>query len=340
MQPIAVTMKRQPETAWLADLPAHAVLDTAARMDAALRRMVKERKAGRECGFPRVKKKFVNESGIYCVGQATEIADREAHVPKIGAIRLRGGDIPEGRLLSARIWRDGNRWMISAQFECNRPEPLPPSDVTIGVDLGVATLITAFDGSTFEEIAAPKHLRKAQKRLRRAQRALSRRRKGSARRRTQARRVGAIHRKVRERRKDLLHQISHRLTAKAGVLKFETLNVKGMGRNRHLALSVADAGMSRLVTLCTTRRIGEGERSSRSIAGFPAVRLVASVVGSIGRCASSRCKRWSASAATSWDVTATRLSTISGIPRNGEPGQRCPSARGDWRSGACSGAGR
>ena len=80
LQPIAVTMKRQPETAWLADLPAHAVLDTAARMDAALRRVVKERKAGRECGFPRVKKKFVNESGIYCVGQATEIADtRGAH---------------------------------------------------------------------------------------------------------------------------------------------------------------------------------------------------------------------------------------------------------------------
>jgi len=269
LQPIAVTMKRQPETAWLADLPAHAVLDTAARMDAALRRMVKERKAGRECGFPRVKKKFVNESGIYCVGQATEIADREAHIPKIGAIRLRGGDIPEGRLLSARIWRDGNRWMISAQFECNRPDPLPPSGVTIGVDLGVATLITAFDGSAFEEIAAPKHLRKAQKRLRRAQRALSRRRKGSARRRTQARRVGTIHRKVRERRKDLLHQISHRLTAKAGVLKFETLNVKGMGRNRHLALSVADAGMSRLVTLCDYKADWRGRRIVKINRWFP-----------------------------------------------------------------------
>jgi putative transposase len=48
----------------------------------------------------------------------------------------------------------------------------------------------------------------------------------------------------------LLHQLSHRLTAKAGVLKIETLNVKGMARNRHLALSVADAGMSRLLTFC------------------------------------------------------------------------------------------
>ena len=34
--------------------------------------MVSEQKAGRGCGFPRPKKKFVNEAGIYCVGQATE----------------------------------------------------------------------------------------------------------------------------------------------------------------------------------------------------------------------------------------------------------------------------
>jgi hypothetical protein len=44
--------------------------------------------------------------------------------------------------------------------------------------------------------------------------------------------------------------VSHRLTAKAGVLKVETLNVRSMARNRHLALSVADTGMSRLVTFC------------------------------------------------------------------------------------------
>jgi Putative transposase DNA-binding domain/Probable transposase len=85
---------------------------------------------------------------------------------------------------------------------------------------------------------------------------------GSARRRAQARRVGAIHRKVRERRKDLLHQLSHRLTAKAGVLKIETLNVKGMARNRHLALCVADAGMSRLLTLtfCAHKADWRGRR--------------------------------------------------------------------------------
>ena len=84
MQPLAVGMKRQPGLEWLADLPAHAVLDTVARMDGALRRMVKLRAAGKQCGFPRPKKKFVNESGIYCVGQATSVAPRTATLPKLG----------------------------------------------------------------------------------------------------------------------------------------------------------------------------------------------------------------------------------------------------------------
>ena len=159
-QPIAVGMKRQPELAWLADLPAHAVLDTVARLDGALRRMISERKAGRECGFPQPKKKFVNESGNYCVGQATSLETRERQrrdnivfearavvLPKISRVRL-GGAVPEKyKVLSARICRDGDRWMLSAQLALPRPKPLPQSDVTVGVDLGVSTLVTAYDGT-------------------------------------------------------------------------------------------------------------------------------------------------------------------------------------------------
>lgn len=269
LQPIAVGMKRQPGLEWLADLPAHAVLDTVARLDGALRRMVTLRKQGQQCGFPRAKKKFVRESGIYCVGQATEVGGREAAVPKLGRVKLRGGDVPEGRLLAARVSRDGERWMLSAQFECARPAPMEPTGITVGGDLGVGTLLTTWDGTEFEDIAAPKPLRKAHKRLRRAQRALSRRKKGAARRRAQAKRVGAIHRRVRNVRQDVLHQVSHRLTAKADVLKLETLNVRGMARNHHLALSVADAGMGRLVAFCAYKAKWRGRRVVEIDPWFP-----------------------------------------------------------------------
>jgi len=260
LQPIAVGMKRQPETAWLADLPAHAVLDAVARMDGALRRMVAERKAGRQCGFPRPKKKFVNESGIYCVGQATEIGAREATVPKIGRIRLRGGDVPQGRLLSARISRDGDRWMLSAQFECARPAPLPETGIRLGIDCGLSSLVTVFDGEGFEKVEPPRPLRKAAKRLRRAQRRLSRRKKGSARRRAQARRVATIHRRVRQVRADCLHKLSHRLTAKGDALTVETLDVRAMSRALRLGKSVADAGIGTLLRQIAYKADWRGRR--------------------------------------------------------------------------------
>jgi putative transposase len=269
LQRLAVKMKATTGTEWIANLPAHAVLDCVARLDGALWTCFKQRKKGKRWGFPKPKKKFVRESGIYCVGQATAFADRCVRVPKMGAIKMRGGKLPEGRLLAARIWRDGSRWMISGQFECARPEPLPASNVMLGIDLGVSTLVTAFDGEGFPiEQPAPRKLRKSLRRLRRAQRRLSARKKGSARRKAQRLRVNAIHRRVREQRNDILHQISHLLTAKAGVIKFETLNVKGMMRS-NLAVSVADAGMSRLVTFCEYKADWRGRRIEKIDSWFP-----------------------------------------------------------------------
>jgi hypothetical protein len=174
--------------------------------------MVNERKAGRDCGFPKAKKKFINEAGIYCVGPA-----------------------------------------ISAQFACDRPEPLPASNIMLGVDLGVSELAVAFDGAAFEDVAAPRHLRKAQKRLRRARRALSRRRKGSASRRAQARRVGVIDRKVRERRKDLLHQISHRLIGRCGEGRDpgpEPASCPVGGRRRHESAGLQGRLAGRRIVQC------------------------------------------------------------------------------------------
>ncbi len=78
-----------------------------------------------------------------------------------------------------------------------------------------------------------------------------------------------MRRKLRDRRKEVLHQISHRLTAKADVLKVETLNVRGMAQNQHLALSVADAGMSRLVTLCEYKADWRGREVIKVDPWFP-----------------------------------------------------------------------
>jgi putative transposase len=233
---------------WIADVPANATIQVAADFDTALRRMVRERKAGRRCGFPRRKKRGVRECSIYCANNKTRIAPdlRGVTLPKLGAVKARGLQPIDGRLYAARIRRDGDRWMLSLQFLCERPAPLPPSDTAVAVDLGVNRLATIFDGESFLHITAPRPLRRAERMLKRRQRRLSRRQKGSRRRLDQQRRVAAVHRKTRNRRKEAVHQFTNRLTAKAGSIIIEDLNVRGMARGR-LAKSVNDAALGMVV---------------------------------------------------------------------------------------------
>jgi putative transposase len=240
LQTRVVGMKATHE--WLKEVPAHALLQIAADLDRAVRKMIRDRKAGLQCGFPRYKKRFVREASIYCVNQRTSIDDnlRVVRLPKIGRVHCRGLRAINGRVLGARIVRDGKRWTLAVQAEESSPAPLPPSDTIVAIDLGVKRLATVFDGEKFLHVDAPRPLRKAERLLKRRQRRLSKRIKGSARRRAQVQRVAAVHRKVRNRRKEMVHQLTHRLTAKAGVVVVENLNVKGLASGM-LAKSVRDA---------------------------------------------------------------------------------------------------
>jgi IS605 OrfB family transposase len=202
------------------------------------------------------------------------------------AIRARGGRWPEGEIRSATIRREGGAWVLSVQFDGpppktvkHKPAPVPtdkpvhpdptahngpavdpdvgPETAAVGYDAGLRDLLVGSDGT---RVPVGRNLRKAEKKLRREQRAASRRTrrrlgmenrqgrkrpKSSGERKAHAR-VAATHRQVRRRRSDLLHQTSHRATAKAGIVCVEDLNVAGMARNTHLAKSVADAGLGEL----------------------------------------------------------------------------------------------
>jgi len=132
-----------------------------------------------------------------------------------------------------------------------------PDIEAVGYDAGLKDLLIGSDGT---RTSVGRKLRKAEKKLKREQRKASRRTqrrlamekregrklpKSSGERKAHAR-VAATHRQVRRQRSDLLHQTSHRATAKAGIVCVEDLNLAGMARNKHLAKSVADAGLGEL----------------------------------------------------------------------------------------------
>ena len=131
------------------------------------------------------------------------------------------------------------RWYVTLAVAIGAPEPLEPTGVAVGVDLGVTDFAVTSDG---DKIANPRHLARKARNLARYQRRLARCRKGSANRAKAKMKVARAHRKVRDTRRDFLHRASTRLVCSADTIVIEDLNVSGMVRNRRLARAISDCG--------------------------------------------------------------------------------------------------
>jgi putative transposase len=229
------------ENPWIGELPAH----SSQVISADLTKALKKQKKGK--GFPKFKKKRWGEGSVYLVAASTKFIGNKVKIPKmVDPIKFKGGKLLEGRLLGSRIVRDGNGFRISSMFECEKPVAKEPKVKRVALDVGLKDLAVVFDGQQFEHANTPKFFRKSERLLKRSQRRLSARVKGSNRRLVQLKKVHAVHKRVKNQRKNFLHQLSHKLITKAGEIKMETLNIRGMVQNHHLAKSISDAGMGEL----------------------------------------------------------------------------------------------
>lgn len=181
------------------------------------------------------------------------LEERHLRLPNIGRVRLketcreRGFD---GRVLAATIRRRADRWFVSLTVEREREIVLPQSpreqsDV-VGVDLGLSNAAVIHDGHTTRTIEPQRALRKNLARLRRLDRELARKQKGSANREKAKLQRARLYYRISCQRQDMLHQLSSELARTKRVIVLEDLHARGMQRNKHLALSISDAGMGEL----------------------------------------------------------------------------------------------
>src|SRR5262245_55803869 len=153
-------------------------------------------------------------------------------VPGVGSCRVRLSRPIEGQCKQLRITRRVDGWYALIVCETPKPEALPPTGQTVGVDVGISSFATLSNG---EEIENPRHLKNALSNLQRQQRRLSRKKKGSRRRAKQRVKVTKAHMKVWRCRKDFHHKVSTDLVRRFDAITVEDLNIRGMVRNRHLA---------------------------------------------------------------------------------------------------------
>lgn len=131
------------------------------------------------------------------------------------------------------------RWFVTFAVDVDEPAPLPPTGHTVGVDLGVKDFAVL---STGERIANPRHMARRERGLRRQQRRLARCQRGSNNRSKQVRRIARAHSRVRDARRDFLHQTSTALVRRFDRIAIEDLVVTGLVRNGRLAKTISECG--------------------------------------------------------------------------------------------------
>lgn len=192
-------------------------------------------------GFPKFKSKK-NENQSFRLDGSISVESDHIKLPRIGKLKLAEKDyIPTNcKILSATISRRAGKWFVSVQVEMPDREYSDAKNEVVGIDLGIKTLATCSDGTTYEN---PKALKKNLKRLKRKQKQLSRKKKGSKNYGKAKQKLAKLHYHISNVRKDCLHKITSKIINENQVIVLEDLKVRNMMKNHFLAQSISDVGL-------------------------------------------------------------------------------------------------
>ena len=115
----------------------------------------------------------------------------------------------------------------------------PDESQVWGIDMGVAYFCVDSNGNLIEN---PKHHKKYERQLRIEGRSLSRKVRFSNRWKKQAKRLGLLHHKIANVRKDFLHKESTKFAKQYNTVYVEDLKISNMVRNKNLSKHILDCG--------------------------------------------------------------------------------------------------
>jgi putative transposase len=209
---------------WLRAVPVHALQIAVRSLDSAFQRFF--------CGlgaYPKPRKKGDRDSFSLAdpnyLGLRRLDKNRGAvKLPKVGWVKLILHRPLGGELRSITVSRKAGHWYASIAWRARIADPVPPNLSPVGIDRGVAVFAALSTG----EIAPLNAFQGIKDKLAKAQRVLARKTKFSANWQKQKAKIGRLHTRAANARKNFLHQQSTIIAKSHGVIKIDKLVVRNM----------------------------------------------------------------------------------------------------------------
>lgn len=216
-------LKATPETAWLAEVPHHVLVQALRDLHVAMGRFFEG-----TSDFPRHKKKGCGDSFRFPDPKQFWWNDHAIWLPKFGWVKWDKHRDVVGRPTSATVKLVAGQWYVVIQ--CELPEEaIAPAGSNVhpgtAIDLNALDTVVMSDGTV---IRLPRVSEKEWAALAALQRRLARQAKGSVNRRKTKEKIARLYARWRRRRMDAIHKATTTLAKNHGLVIVENLRVRNM----------------------------------------------------------------------------------------------------------------
>ncbi len=223
------------ENEWLREPDKDALQKTLKKLDNAYQKFFKE-----HTGYPKFKSKK-NRYQSYttsCNNNNIRFENKHIKLPKLGCVKVRDKQIPQGRILNATISQEPNGHYYCSLC-CTDIEFLQYSrtNKNVGIDLGIVDFAILSDGI---KIKNPRFYEKSEKKLAKLQRELSRKTIGGSNWNKARIKVANLQKHISNQRKDFLQKLTTNIVKQYDIICIEDLDVQSMKstdsnvRNKHV----------------------------------------------------------------------------------------------------------
>lgn len=199
------------------------------------------KQGGEKAGFPKFRSKH-NHNYSYKTNFTNNnikiLFDEDmVQLPKLGKVKAKLHRKFKGKISFATVSKvPSGKYYVSFNVECEHEE-LPKNDNMIAFDLGLKEFLIDTNNN---HIQNPKTLYKYEKQLAKIQRQLCKMQRHSNNYKKQTRKIGKLHEKITNVRKDFQHKLSSQIIKENQIIISEDLFIKNMVKNPNLAKAISD----------------------------------------------------------------------------------------------------